>query len=188
MNKNLPLTGKEDYRLSKSMGVWILLASLLVNFFLLGLLVAPVFLHLHMPPPFMPPPNGIIEHLTRGLSPSDAAIVQNVFQKNESAFDESRKNMDSAMQNMLAVLQQPQLDPNELQKALQNISTARSKLDEAMANSITQTATRLSPDGRRNIATNALPPPGMHMHLHSWSQDGQIVAPAFENSAQPPPD
>ncbi len=160
MNKHSLVTSKGDYRLSRSMGVWILLVSLLVNCFLLGLVTAPVF-RSPGPPPFMGSPGDMAEHLTHGLSPVDATIMRDAFQKEEPIFDHSRLNMDKAMLEMITVLQQPTVDPQDLEKAQNDISSAHGKLDEAMYYLIKQAATKLSLEGRHRFATSILPPPGM---------------------------
>lgn len=155
---------KNDYHLSRGVGVWILLGSLLINFFLLGLVIAPV-LHHPLPPHFGPPNGGMIEHLSRGLPPDDDKILHDVFQQEKPNFDTGRHDMEAALNRLAEAVQKPTVDPQELQKAFADIAAAHAKFDTVMNRLITQVVTRFSPEGRRIFARNGMHPPE-HDHEH----------------------
>jgi uncharacterized membrane protein len=140
------------------MGIWIVLASLLVNCFLLGLLLAPSLRpHDHMP---FGPPGDLLEHLSRGLPPADADILRAVFDKEEQDFDSNHENIEAAMRELSTALQKPVVDQQGLHKAVSDISAVHAKMDDTMSRLIEDAAAHMSPEGRRAFVRNGLHPPG----------------------------
>ena len=158
LNENLEKLDQTEYRVSRRTGMRILLASILVNFFLLGLLAAPLF-RSHSPfPPFGPPGN-FIDFLTRGLSPNDAAILHMAYKKNEPVLIAARSGMDAGMHEVTVALQKPVVDQVELQKALNDLAASHDKMLQTMDDLIKHAATDLTPEGRRIFSENGLHPP-----------------------------
>ena len=158
MNNDLLKPDNNEYRVPRRTGMGLLLASLVVNFFLLGLMAAPL-LRPHPPfPPFGPPGN-FIDYLTRELPPADAAILRDAYMKEEPTVIAGRQSMERGMQEVSAALQKPVIDQRELQKALDDIAAAHGKIQEGMNNLIKHAATDLSPEGRRIFSENGLHPP-----------------------------
>lgn len=147
-----------EYKVPRRAGIWVLLTSLLVNFFMLGLVVAPM---LRPHPPFPPfgPHGGFVDNLTRDLPPADAAILRDLYAKEEPILTAGHKGTGDAMQEVAEALRKPEVDPNELQRALADVTAAHGKVEEAMSDLINQAAMKLSPEGRRAFAEHGLRPP-----------------------------
>lgn len=186
MSDLLPASNKSDYRLSKGTGVVLLLLSLLINCFLLGLVVAPM-LHPHGPM-FLGPHGDMLEHLSRGLSPQDAEILRTAYQKQKPLFDISHEEMENAMHQMAKVLDSPKVDAQELHKAFDSISSAHSKMDGAMSQFIEAAIKDMSPEGRRILARDGLHPPGPPPDLPPGMSPGDHPMPLPEDGIRPPPD
>ncbi len=149
-NKNMPYIGK-----------WILLGSVLMNCFLLGLFVAPLLTrHPHFPPT---EPGQFMSHMAESLPPEDAPVFRAAYDKAQPELSAGREAMDVAMHKVAIALEEPTVNNGDLQKALADINAAHAKIEQAMAGLIKQAA-GLSAEGRRIFAENGLHPPGMHMH------------------------
>jgi len=157
--------------------LWLLLGSLLLNCFLLGLVVAPM-VRPHPPFPHYgggPPggPGGLIEHLVRGLSPADADKLRAAYTKDQPVLDAGHQNIEAAMQEVSSALAKPSVDQAELQRALDDVAAAHGRIQAAMSDLVKHAASDLSADGRHILAEQGLHPP----HMMGMPPPGMDVPP-----------
>ncbi len=139
-------------------GRCIFLASLLLNFILLGVLICPVIsAHVHA---FMPPTSErFIDRMTKVLLPEDAAIMHKIYAAEEPAIEQSRAIIKTDVQKVSSILQQATPDQAELQRTLDEIMTERQKIHRSIARIIKNASAELSAEGRQALAKHGLLPP-----------------------------
>ena len=143
-------------------GMGILAASVLVNLFMLGLVVAPVLHPVHdgghrLPPP-PPGPMYMLQHMEHDLSPADAAVMRGIAAEVQPEIDKSHQERDAAFAQLANILAADAVDEAALQKSLAAVAEGFDKTEVAMGKFITQSAQKLSLQGRRVMAEKGLPP------------------------------
>ena len=149
----------------------LLLASLVLNAFLVGLL----FEHFDRHRPFvrtnveMRGPGSMADRMTRGLSPADAQILKDSFAVHQSAIRQADETLRGFPDRMRAIMAAPMFDAAALTQLLQGVHAARDARDDAMMAAIVEAAGKMSPEGRKNLpmgggrpmsAQQPPPPPG----------------------------
>lgn len=130
------------WRWSRILGA-LLVVSLGANLFLGGWIAGRAFLP-HPPPPPPPGPGGMLERLTRHLSPEDAAILRGAFEPDTGM----RERQHAFHARVAALLRSEPFDPQALAAAFAADHAARADLGQKLA----AAAARLSPEGRRRLA------------------------------------
>lgn len=129
------------WRGSRILGA-LLVVSLGLNLFLGGWIAGRAFLP-HPPPP-PPGPGGLLERLTRHLSPADAAILRGAFEPDPRG----RDRQHALHARVAALLRAEPFDPQALAAAFAEDHAARGDFGQKLA----AAAARLSPEGRRQLA------------------------------------
>ena len=138
---------------------WGLLASVVLNAFLLGL-GSHLLDDRHDRPPPPPDPNRMIEQMVAVLSPADGAVMRR-------AFDAERDNLQaahhdpSAMHRQIhdALLAEP-FDPARLQAVFAAEDQGHAAMGAAVGRMLAQAASQMSPEGRHRLADFRPGPPG----------------------------
>ena len=135
--------------MSNSVLKWGLMASILVNAFLLG--VGTHFLdHPHGPPP-PPDPDQMIEQMTETLSVSDAAIMRNAFNKERATLQQDKGPHEMHQKIRAALLAEP-FDPQRLQQVFDEEERGHTANGAAIGRMIVTAASEMSPEGRHRLA------------------------------------
>jgi uncharacterized membrane protein len=143
-------------------GSRLLLASLFLNVFLLGAVLAGVVsFYVFAPPlPFPPPgPHGLLDHMTAVLPPDDAAVLRRSFHENEARVQSAMGRMEDALGRAREVLRTEPFDAEALRTALMGARAARDEMDRAIIDAALSALPELSPAGRAKLA-DIPPPPG----------------------------
>jgi len=148
----------------------LMMASVALNCFLVGLLLAPVLRGvpegtdgpLPPPPPIMDgagpnqrPEGGpmvLFGRVLGELSPDEAAKARTIFEEERKDFQDKRKEMRSVMTSVAAILKQDTPDKEAIGKALESVGTSGQALHKGMVRTFERMATELSPESRRKIA------------------------------------
>jgi uncharacterized membrane protein len=164
---------------------WIILVSLAVNLFLIGVVAAPFFgrgLMMGLPPP--PPPTFMVERLARDLPPKDAATLRAIFADVIDSLGQSHEAEKKAIRQLAVILRQDEPDIQAMQHTFEGIQTSGRTMHQGMAKALQRVATELPLDSRRKIAAfmergPMLPPDGGH--------DGPPMGPnGVPNGPRPP--
>lgn len=144
---------------------WLLPASLALNIFFVVLAVR------HHPywHPHPPDAGHIADFMTSGLTPADAAILQQSFAAHASAMDEARKAGRDFPDKIRAALTANPFDSAALTAALKEGQSDHQAMEDAMAAALVEAATKISPEGRLALAARHQfgppgPPPGPGFH------------------------
>jgi uncharacterized membrane protein len=145
--------GWRDYRR------WLLPASLTLNAFVAGALVAQ-FAHAPGPPP--PGPAELARIMSRDMDGADRDAVHEAFDTEQEQFAASERMLRAARGRIRAVLEAPALDSAALKQALDGVREAHAANDAAIAAVLIEAAAALSPEGRHRLARQnpAADPPG----------------------------
>lgn len=138
---------------------YVLLASLVLNLFLAGLMVGRF---VAPPPPGPPPsPDRFIDALTRGMSPADGAVMRQIFAAHRAELDQAMAQADQARESVRDALEAQTFDQAALDAALGRAEVARRSLENLRQGVMTEAVRQLSPEGRRYLAqmVPGRPPP-----------------------------
>jgi uncharacterized membrane protein len=132
---------------------WIILVSLAINLFLIGVVAAPFFGRgPMMGPPPPPPPEFMVERLARDLPPKDAATLRAIFADVKDGFGKSHEAEKKAFRQLADILRQDKPDLQAMQHAFEEIQTSGQTMHQGMARALQRVATELPLDSRRKIA------------------------------------
>lgn len=145
---------------------WILVASLAVNFFLIGLLTAPLIgrpLYGDNPPPPSDRLSFVFDKVADGLVPEEAKKLKDIFEEERRGMRLNREAIRNTIEKATTLLEAEKPDLDEIHKTLDAIPNISQNLHERMVRAFTRTAQELSPESRRLIAEKIKkmpPPPG----------------------------
>jgi uncharacterized membrane protein len=131
---------------------WLLLGSLALNLFFIGVAVAMV---LRGPPP--PPrwdPNVFVrvERLAETLPPADADLLRGAFKSNHAAIEAAQDKYQSARAQIHATLRQDPFKVEDLRAAMAETRAARQDFDQVIQGVFADLAPQLSSAARHQIA------------------------------------
>jgi uncharacterized membrane protein len=127
---------------------WVLPASLALNVFLGTVIV------MHPRPPRHGPhdPGSLADKIAEALPPADAAILRQAVAAHVRQLMDGDRAQHQTPEVVKALLAAPTLDEAALRDTLAAHHAARQAMDEALAAIITETVTRISPEGRAALA------------------------------------
>lgn len=138
---------------SVSVSRWLLPVSLALNVFLGTVLVVREPGRPHGPPPGGPRgPLGIVEELAADLPPADAVALRNVVAKRAQEIEYRNRVWRGTPERITTVLAAPDYRPEQLRAVLDEGREAHRAMDDAVAESILEAASALSPEGRQVVA------------------------------------
>ena len=137
---------------------WALPFSLALNVFLGAVIIT------HPPPPHRsgpPNPREIAQRIADTLPPGDGAILMEVFTGHAEEFDRSHEALHDAPARIRSALAAQTFSADTLRDAFDVSRAARQMVDEALAATLIESASRMSPEGRAQLAKWEPPrPPG----------------------------
>src|SRR5512139_109721 len=130
---------------------WLLLGSLALNLFFLGVGLAMVT---RAPAPSYWDPNVFVrvERLAATLPPADAEIVRKQMNANHAAIDEAQTKYHSARQHIHEVLRQEPFDVEAMRAATAQTRAARLNFDQTLQGVFADIAAKIAPAGRQALA------------------------------------
>jgi len=134
---------------------WLLLGSLALNLFLIGLVVALIT---REPPASDRSPAGRIEGLASSLPAADGAKLRASFTANRASVEGARKKYEEGRDGIRLVLRREPFDNAALRAAMAESRAARQEFDSALQAVIAQAAGEMSPAGRAALADWRSPP------------------------------
>jgi Predicted integral membrane protein len=138
---------------------WVLPASLLLNVFCAGVIVA-LALPMLSGPPHRPPhgpheprdPLAMAEHMAETLPAADAAILRAAFAHHTDALRAAHRQMDSFPDRVRDALDAEPFRIDALAAVFADGRAARVAMEEAISGAILDAAATMSPEGRHRLA------------------------------------
>jgi uncharacterized membrane protein len=130
---------------------WLLLGSLALNLFFVGVAVAMV---IRAPAPSYWDPNVFVrvERLAATLPPADADILRGQIKANHAAIEDSQTKYHSARQHIHDLLRQEPFDVEAMRAAMAQTRAARLNFDQTVQGVFAVIAAKISPAGRQALA------------------------------------
>jgi len=130
---------------------WLLLGSLALNLFFVGVAVA---MAIRAPAPSYWDPNVFVrvERLAATLPPADADILRGQINANHAAIEQAQTQYHTARQRIHDVLRQEPFDVEAMRAATAQTRTARMAYDQTIQNVFADIAAKITPAGRQALA------------------------------------
>jgi uncharacterized membrane protein len=130
---------------------WLLLGSLALNLFFVGVAVAMV---IRAPAPSYWDPNVFVrvERLAATLPPADADILRGQINANHAAIEDAQTKYHSARQHIHELLRQEPFDVEAMRAATAQTRAARLTFDQTVQGVFAVIAAKISPAGRQALA------------------------------------
>jgi len=134
-----------------------LLASLVVNLFLIGLVVGPMFFH-HPPPKEMraygPPSHfmGMLDRRTRSMPDDDRAAIRNIMIEQFPNIRPYFREIGESRMALAEALGSDPYDPEKVRAAFDNLDRSSSGMNKVLNEAVIQGFSKLPADQRARIA------------------------------------
>ena len=133
---------------------WLLLGSLALNLFFIGIVVA---MFVRQPTPVDRSISTRIERLAAALPGPDADILRRNYQMNRSTVDGARATYENSRDAIRKALRNQPFDASAMREAMTQTRTARQNFDQLLQGVIVAAAGEMSQAGRNRLADY---PPG----------------------------
>ncbi len=130
---------------------WLLLGSLALNLFFVGVAVA-IVIRAPAPPAWDRNVFVRVEHIADTLPPADADILRGQINANRQLIDEAQTKYHSAQDEIHATLRHEPFDVNAMRTAMAQTRTARQAFDQVIQGVFAFAAAQMSPAGRQALA------------------------------------
>lgn len=131
---------------------WLLLGSLALNLFFVGVAVA-MAVRAPAPPPRWDPNVFVrVERIAATMPPADAAIVRDAMQANHAAIDETQTKYYAARHAIHETLRQEPFKIEDMRAAMAEMRAARQSYDQVIQGVFADAVPKMSPEGRRALA------------------------------------
>ena len=140
-----PLTERRSSR-------WLLLGSLALNLFFIGVAIA-IAIRGPAPPPTWDRNVFVrVERIAATLPPADADILRGTINANRQALDAAQNDYRAAQDSIHAALRAEAFKSEELRAAMTKTRNARQAFDQIVQGAFADAATKMSPAGRQALA------------------------------------
>jgi uncharacterized membrane protein len=130
---------------------WLLLGSLALNLFFVGIAVA-MAIRTPAPPSWDRNVFVRVDRLAASLPPADGDLLRNQIKANRAQIEDTQAKYRTAQDTIRATLRQEPFDVATLQTAMAKTRAARQNFDQTIQGVFAGTATQMSPAGRRALA------------------------------------
>ena len=130
---------------------WLLLGSLALNLFFVGVAVA-MAIRAPAPPAWDRNVFVRVEHIADTLPPADADLLRGQINANRQLIDEAQTKYHSAQDAIHAALRHEPFDVNAMRAAMAQTRAARQTFDQVIQGVFAFSAAQMSPAGRQALA------------------------------------
>jgi uncharacterized membrane protein len=131
---------------------WLLLGSLALNLFFVGVALA-IAIRAPAPPPRWDPNVFVrVERLSATLPPADADLLRGAIRANHAAIDDAQNKYHAARDRIHAALREELFKVEDLRAAMVETRAARQAYDQVIQRVFADIAANMSPAGRRAVA------------------------------------
>lgn len=135
---------------------WLLLASLALNLFFIGVAIAML---IRGPAPSPTWDRNVfvrVERIAATLPPADADVLRGIINGNRQALDTAQTEFRTAQDQIRAALRAEPFNPQAMRSAMSRTRMARQAFDQILQGAFADAAAKMSPAGREALA--AWPP------------------------------
>jgi len=151
-----PPNNSAGSKAGNSLIMGIILVSVILNLFLVGLLagIVPGLRHRHFGPMALGGYHGesMGQSLALYLEPQDATVFRAIWEPQRQALKQAHQKMHQAMADIATAFEQEPPDPTALRTALDHLAEARAETNGIVGQIIEAADTKLSPEGRHRLA------------------------------------
>jgi uncharacterized membrane protein len=130
---------------------WLLLGSLALNLFFVGVALA-IAIRSPAPPAWDRNVFVRVEHIADTLPPSDADLLRGQINANRQRIADAQKQYHSAQDQIHEVLRQQPFDVEAMRSAMAKTRSARQNFDQVIQGVFAFSAAQMSPAGRKALA------------------------------------
>jgi uncharacterized membrane protein len=130
---------------------WLLLVSLALNLFFVGVAVA-MAVRTPAPPTWDRNVFVRVEHIANTLPPSDADLLRGQINANRQLIDEAQTKYHAAQDAIHAALRHEPFDADAMRAAMAQTRAARQSFDQVIQGVFAFSAAQMSPSGRKALA------------------------------------
>jgi len=130
---------------------WLLLGSLALNLFFVGVAVA-MAIRAPAPPAWDRNVFVRVEHIANTLPPADADLLRGQINANRQLIDEMQTKYHTAQDSIHEALRHDPFDVNALRSAMVQTRSARQAFDQVIQGVFAFSAAQMSPAGRKALA------------------------------------
>ena len=130
---------------------WLLLASLALNLFFIGVAVAMV-IRAPAPPRWDPDVFVRVERLAAALPPADATLLRNTMAANHAAIAAAQDNYHAAREDIRTALREDPFKVEAMRAAMVKTRAARQNFDQVIQSVFADLAPQLSAEARHTLA------------------------------------
>jgi uncharacterized membrane protein len=131
---------------------WLLLGSLALNLFFIGVAVAMIIRAPAPPPKWDPNVFVRVEQLAQTLPPADADILRGAFQANHDRIEAAQSAYHDARSDIRETLRQDPFKVDAMRAAMAKTRAARQAFDQVIQGVFADAAPELSAAARRTVA------------------------------------
>lgn len=136
---------------SQGSGRWLLLGSLALNLFFVGVAIA-MAVRSPAPPAWDRNVFVRVERIAATLPPADAGLLRSQIAANRVAIEDTQTNYRTAQDAIRATLRHEPFDGAEMRAAMAKTRTARQAFDQTIQGVFAGVAPQLTPAGRQALA------------------------------------
>ena len=137
--------------ITRSSSRWLLLGSLALNLFFVGVAVA-MAIRAPAPPAWDRNVFVRVEHIADTLPPADADLLRGQINANRQLIDEAQTRYHSAQDAIHEALRHEPFDVNAMRAAMAQTRAARQAFDQVIQGVFAFSAAQMSPAGRQALA------------------------------------
>ncbi len=130
---------------------WLLLGSLALNLFFVGIAVA-MAVRAPSPPPWDRNVFVRVDRLAASLPPADGDLLRGQIKAGTAAIEDTQARYRTAQDGIRSMLRQEPFDTAALQAAMAATRAARQNFDQTIQGVFAHAASQMSPAGRRALA------------------------------------
>lgn len=130
---------------------WLLLGSLALNLFFVGVAVA-MAIRAPAPPAWDRNVFVRVEHIADTLPPADADILRGQINANRQIIDDAQRKYHTAQDSIREALRREPFDVNAMRAAMAQTRAARQTFDQVIQGVFAFSAEQMSPAGRKALA------------------------------------
>jgi uncharacterized membrane protein len=136
---------------SRGSSRWLLLGSLALNLFFIGIAIA-MFVRAPGPPTWDRNVFVRVERITASLPPSDADILRGQIKARHDTIEDTQSKFRASQDTIRAMLRKEPFDIAAVQDAMAKARTARQNFDQTIQGIFASSAAQMSPAGRQALA------------------------------------
>lgn len=145
MAQTVPLAERRSSR-------WLLLGSLALNLFFIGIAIAMLIRGSAPPPTWDRNVFVRVERIAATLPPADAGVLRGTINDTRQVLEKTQADYRAAQDQIRETLRREPFSSEDLRAAMSKTRTARQNFDQVLQGAFADAAAKMSPSGRQALA------------------------------------